>query len=349
MLKKEVVNEVNDILQINDYDYHTNKYLIRLIQILNIFLDDNVVKSFQNKSLLSLINIFSTSNNTRINHNCVTDFITFKMIDEYDKQAIMYKYVLSDNCIIEQNYRDLFSKHRHCTADTTYNSSKMTNKFKMDSMYTNTSIQSSVKNTSDYNKVLNDKTGQKHYCSNSCYCKIDEYSSINRFLEYWSYQQVSPFTKNALETFKTLVLNDLPVQCIISDHQYPKTNPKHIFNIDIKFVCPAFMTSHNNLSESIDCNLVFENFIKNIDEIITVNCPLIMYENNNSIKNLSTFINSHKSIYSYLKQRSYNGPIQISKKGINAFDYFNNRKHQCSQINHSRDEEINLKKYTYSV
>lgn len=327
-------NVVDNMLQINDYDYHTNKYLIRLIQLLNIFLDINVIESFQNKLSLFLNNIFSTSNNTRVNHNCITDFITFKMIDEYDKQSIMYKYVLFDNCIIEQNYKDLFSNHRYRVANTIYNSPKI------NTVYT-TPIQTSVDDTSDYNKVLNGKTDQKQCCKNQ-YFKIDEYSSINRFLEYWNHQQVSPFTKNALETFKTLVLNDLPVQCIISDHQYPKTDPKHIYNIDIKFVCPAFVTSHNNLSKSIDYNPVSANFIENIGENITINCPLIMYEDND----LSTFINSHKNIYSYLKQKSYISPIQTSVKGI---DCFNNRKYQCSQINHPRDKEINLKKYTYTI
>ena len=277
----------------NEIDYHANKYLIRLVQLLNIFLKKETIESFQNKSqsfvaniVSTFKNIFSTDDHTRrISHNCITDFILFKIVDEYRKEKLMYNYVLSDNCIVEQNYNDLFSKREPCDkplyyiVDTAYNSPEMVDKIVTDSKY----------------------YFPKYYGESSC---------ISEFLKRWEQQKISPFTEGALETFKSLVLNDLPIQCIIADHQYVEEDPRHIYNIDISFICPEFKNTPihtlvmDNKPMSVDS-------VKNVNNnIININCPLIMYEENNVIQNLSTFINSLNNIYLYLKQQSYYNPTQ---------------------------------------
>ena len=43
----------------NEIDYHANKYLIRLVQLLNIFLKKETIESFQNKSQSFVNNIVS--------------------------------------------------------------------------------------------------------------------------------------------------------------------------------------------------------------------------------------------------------------------------------------------------
>lgn len=276
----------------NEIDYHANKYLIRLIQLLNIFLKKETIESFQNKSQSFVANIVSTFKNifstnvrvTHVNHNCITDFILFKMGDEYKKEKLMYKYVLSDNCIVEQNYNDLFSEREPCDkplyyiVDTAYNSPEMVDKIVTDSKY----------------------YFPKYYGEQSC---------ISEFLKRWEQQKTSPFTEGALETFKTLVLNDLPVQCIIADHQYVEQDPRHIYNIDISFVCPEFKNTPIHALVR-DSKPVSVDSVKNDDNNININCPLIMYEENNVIQNLSTFINSLNNIYLYLKQQSYYNPTQ---------------------------------------
>ena len=86
----------------NEIDYHANKYLIHLVQLLNIFLKKETIESFQNKSqsfvnnIVSTVkNMFSTDDHTHhVNHNCITDFILFKIGDEYKKKKLMYNYVL---------------------------------------------------------------------------------------------------------------------------------------------------------------------------------------------------------------------------------------------------------------
>ena len=275
----------------NEIDYHANKYLIRLVQLLNIFLKKETIESFQNKSqsfvnnIVSTVkNIFSSEDHTRnVNHNCITDFILFKMSDEYKKEKLMYNYVLSDNCIVEQNYNDLFSDREPCDkplyyiVDTAYNSPEMVDKIVTDSKY----------------------YFPKYYGEQSC---------ISEFLKHWEQQKISPFTEGALETFKSLVLNDLPVQCIIADHQYVEQDPRHIYNIDISFVCPEVKNTPIHAltkdSKPVSVDSAMNDDITPLTSdgdqyVISINCPLIMYEENNVIQNLSTFINSLNNIYLY--------------------------------------------------
>lgn len=286
----------------NEIDYHANKYLIRLVQLLNIFLKKETIDSFQDKSqsfvsniVSTFKNMFSTDDHTRrISHNCITDFILFKMGDEYRKEKLMYNYVLSDNCIVEQNYNDLFSNREPCDkplyyiVDTAYNSPEMVDKIVTDSKY----------------------YFPKYYGEQSC---------ISEFLKHWEQQKISPFTEGALETFKSLVLNDLPVQCIIADHQYVEQDPRHIYNIDISFVCPEVKNtpihSLTKVSKPVSVDSATNDDIRSLISVgdqcvISINCPLIMYEENNVIQNLSTFINSLNNVYLYLKHQSYYNPTQ---------------------------------------
>lgn len=260
-----------------EYDKHTNKYLIRMIEILNIFLDyvnnnnstnpvyrrymGSVSNKNDKKGFHFLKNIFNNGKNNKDfqRHNCIIDFLT-----HVSKTSVYYyklsDYVLTSDYIVEEDYRKLFEQLRHdekqkyYIIDTAYNSPEIRNK-------------------------LVTITG-----------KYDSFETLSKFLKHWDTEQVSPFTKDALETFKTLVVNELPIQCIITDHQYPDTDPRHVYNIDITFVNPinadicineSSMYTSQKKNFDVDNVLVNNNSNKNInnlDEKIQVNCPLILYK-----------------------------------------------------------------------